>query len=64
MKNSAENAPASSSGPVESFTWLSNPLDWQPIDRFILLGALLMIAPMLFGLALLAAMFFAPSYLS
>lgn len=64
MKNPAQADPPSASGLPENFTWLSNPLDWRPIDRFVLLGALLLLAPMLFGLALLATMFFAPSYLS
>ena len=47
----------------EGFTWLSNPLDWRPIDRFILLAGLVMIAPALFGLTLLAAMLYTPDYL-
>lgn len=64
MNHPAAHAPPPSSGPAEDFTWLSNPLDWRPIDRFILLGALLMIAPALFGFALLAAMAFAPEYLA
>lgn len=64
MRNPAQGYPPSASGLPENFTWLSNPIDWRPIDRFVLLGALLILAPMLFGLALLAAMFFAPSYLS
>lgn len=63
MNHPAAHAPPPSSGPSEDFTWLSNPLDWRPIDRFILLGALLLIAPVLFGFALLAAMAFAPDYI-
>jgi len=45
------------------FPIFSNPLDWKPIDRFILLGALVMIAPALFGCALLATVFLAADYL-
>lgn len=62
MNHPAAHGP-SSSGPSEDFTWLSNPLDWRPIDRFILLGGLLLIAPALFGFALLSAMTFAPDYI-
>jgi diguanylate cyclase len=47
----------------EAHAWRSNPLDWRPIDRMILLGALLMIAPLISGVALLATMLVAPSYL-
>ncbi|MFZ5560549.1 MAG: diguanylate cyclase [Pseudomonadota bacterium] len=64
MNHPAAHAPPPSPGPPDDFTWFSNPLDWRPIDRFILLGALLLISPALFGFALLAAMAFAPDYLA
>lgn len=47
---------------AEAFSWLSNPLDWRPIDRFILLGILVMLAPALFGGALLATTLMASGY--
>lgn len=47
----------------QAFSWFSNPLDWRPIDRLILLGALVMIAPALFGGSLLATLYLAPNYL-
>jgi diguanylate cyclase len=47
----------------DAHSWRSNPLDWRPIDRMILLGALLMIAPLIAGGALSAAVLRAPSYL-
>jgi diguanylate cyclase len=47
----------------EAHAWRSNPLDWRPIDRMILLGALLTIAPLISGFALLATLLFAPDYL-
>lgn len=46
------------------FTWISNPLDWRPIDRHILLAALVMIAPALFGGALLASLLLTPRYIA
>ncbi len=54
-------APAAAPRPTE-FTWLSNPLDWRAIDRLILLGALVMLAPGLFGSVLVAAMILTPDY--
>lgn len=56
------NSEAPAPRPTE-FTWLSNPLDWRAIDRFILLGALVMLAPGMFGAALVLAMVLAPDYL-
>lgn len=47
----------------DSFSWFSNPLDWRPIDRFILLGSLTLLAPVLFGGALLVAVLAFPHYL-
>lgn len=41
----------------------SNPLDWSPIDRLILLACLVSIAPVLFGGALIAALVLTPDYL-
>lgn len=49
--------------PPDDFTWLSNPLDWRPIDRLILLAALVLIAPTVGGGALLLTMIFAPQFL-
>ena len=42
--------------------WMSNPMDWQPIDRFILLASLVLLAPGCFGIALLWANWVAPEY--
>jgi len=55
------SAPATAT-PTE-FTWLSNPLDWRPIDRFILLASLVMLAPVLLAAILLATVSLAPDYL-
>lgn len=41
----------------------SNPLDWRPIDRHILLGSLLMLVPLVFGGWLVAVLWQAPEYL-
>lgn len=43
--------------------WFSNPLDWRPIDRFILLAGLVLMAPLFFGLALLSTLLTAPQFL-
>lgn len=42
--------------------WMTNPMDWRPIDRFILLASLVMLAPFCFGIALLAGLAAAPEY--
>lgn len=42
----------------------TNPLDWRPIDRHLLLAALVMIAPLLFGSWLGASLWQAPEYLN
>ncbi|MGM0563989.1 MAG: GGDEF domain-containing protein [Pseudomonadota bacterium] len=42
----------------------SNPMDWQAIDRFILLGGLVLLAPTLFTVALLLTIYYAPEYLN
>ena len=54
--------PAGLNSPPDDFTWLSNPLDWRPIDRHILLASLLMLIPTLFGGFLLAGILLAPQY--
>lgn len=56
-------APQGTGGPPADFSWFSNPLDWRAIDRLILLGWLVMLAPGMFGLTLLAAMVLTPDYL-
>jgi len=48
----------------DDFSWFSNPLDWRPIERLILLAALVMLAPILFGGALAFALAFAPEYIN
>ena len=47
----------------ESPQRFSNPLDWSPIDRQILLGSLLILAPLSFSVWLLATLALAPAYL-
>jgi hypothetical protein len=42
----------------------TNPLDWRPIDRLILLAALVMLAPVIFAVALAGALFLTPEYLA
>ncbi len=49
--------------PSTTHDWFSNPLDWRPIDRFILLAGLSLLAPMLFGGCLLAGLLLAPDWL-
>lgn len=56
-------APAAGAPSLDDFTWFSNPLDWRPIDRLILLGALTLLAPGMFGGVLWATLVFAPEYL-
>lgn len=56
-------APAPTTIAPAEFTWLSNPLDWRPIDRFILLASLVMLAPVLFFAVLLVAVSLAPDSL-
>lgn len=48
---------------VEPIAWFTNPLDWRPIDRMILLGLLVMLAPGMFGVMVGLAMLIAPEYL-
>jgi diguanylate cyclase (GGDEF)-like protein len=45
------------------FSWFSNPLDWRNIERLILLGTLVMLAPGMFGLTLIAALWLTPQFL-
>ncbi|MES2919471.1 MAG: GGDEF domain-containing protein [Pseudomonadota bacterium] len=61
--NAPKHAAATDSHSLDDFTWLSNPLDWRPIDRLILLGALTLLAPGMFAAVLLASLAFAPAYL-
>lgn len=42
----------------------SNPLDWRPIERQMLLGSLLMLAPVVLGGWLVATLLLAPAYLN
>lgn len=42
--------------------WMTNPMDWRPIDRFLLLASLVILAPLCFGIALLAGLNTAPEY--
>ena len=44
-------------------SWLSNPLDWAPIDRLILLAGMTLLIPLFFGGALLLALILAPHWL-
>lgn len=48
---------------TERSRFLTNPLDWRPIDRHLLLGGLVMIAPLLLGGWLFGALQLAPEYL-
>ena len=48
----------------EDFSCFTNPLDWRPIERLMLLAALVMLAPVLFGGALAFALAFAPEYIN
>lgn len=42
----------------------TNPLDWRPIDRHLLLGAMLMLVPLVLGGWLAATLWLAPEYLN
>lgn len=42
----------------------TNPLDWRPIDRHMLLGAILMLVPLVFGGWLSFTLWLAPDYLN
>lgn len=59
MDQHADSRPASAS--IKPL-WLTNPMDWRPIDRFILLASLVLLAPLCFGTALLAGQWLAPDY--
>ena len=61
--NAPHRAAAGGHSP-DDFTWLSNPLDWRPIDRLILLGALTLLAPSMFGSVLLLTLATAPEFLA
>ncbi len=45
-------------------TSIPNPMDWQPIDRLILLALLVLFAPVCFGLVLIVTNEVAPEYLN
>ncbi|MES2918631.1 MAG: GGDEF domain-containing protein [Pseudomonadota bacterium] len=47
---------------VEPIDWFTNPLDWRPIDRMILLGLLVMLAPGMIGVGIGLVMILAPEY--
>ncbi|MEW6078110.1 MAG: GGDEF domain-containing protein [Thermodesulfobacteriota bacterium] len=51
-----ENPDLSTTPPVGApeHSWLSNPLDWPPIDRVIFLAWLVLLSPVGFGIGLLA----------
>lgn len=42
----------------------TNPLDWRPIDRHILLGSMLMLVPLVFSGWLVGTLWLAPEYLN
>jgi diguanylate cyclase len=44
--------------------WFSNPMDWRPIDRFILLGSLVLLAPGMFGIGLIGTLVMAPEFVA
>jgi len=46
------------------FTSITNPMDWQAIDRFILLATLVLLAPIGFGAMLWVTNQYAPEYLN
>ncbi|MEK9712693.1 MAG: GGDEF domain-containing protein [Thalassolituus sp.] len=46
------------------FTSITNPMDWQAIDRFILLATLVLLAPVGFGAMLWVTNQYAPEYLN
>ena len=48
---------------IRRSAWFTNPLDWRPIDRFMLLASLVLLLPGLCGLALLSTLVVAPDYL-
>lgn len=57
-----EESSAPSVLPIDRPLWLSNPMDWQPIDRFILLALLVLLAPGCFGIGLFWAHRVRPEY--
>lgn len=58
QQQTAENTP------LIGMLWLRNPLDWHPIDRFILLASLVMLATVVFSIALAGTIALAPQYLA
>lgn len=45
-------------------SWFSNPLDWRPIDRLILLAGMTLLIPLYFGGALAVTLLLAPEWLN
>ncbi|MCC2636847.1 MAG: diguanylate cyclase [Moraxellaceae bacterium] len=58
-----KGAQASGHNAVDPIAWWTNPLDWRPLDRMILLGLLVMLAPGLMGVVIGLAMLRSPEYL-
>jgi len=58
QQQTAENTP------LIGMLWLRKPLDWHPIDRFILLASLVMLATVVFSIALAGTIALAPQYLA
>lgn len=56
--SSAKPLPSAISQPL----WQSSPMDWQPIDRFILLASLVLLAPGCFAISLIWASLVSPEY--
>lgn len=54
----------SSTTPLTKSLRLSNPMDWRPIDRFILLAALVMLVPGCFGIGLVSTIVIMPEALN
>lgn len=61
MRDGSNSAPSQRSV-VDPIPWFTNPLDWRPIDRVILLGLLVMLAPGLCGAVMGLVLLAAPEY--
>ena len=57
-----EQSAVTAAAPDARPPWLANPMDWQPIDRFILLASLVLLAPGCFAISLLWAYMASPEY--
>lgn len=55
QQESPSAASTNPANPADNTSWLSNPMDWRPIDRFILLASLVLMAPGFFAVALVLA---------